>query len=117
MKTKGVVQICNIEYDIIEADDTEKHELDDCFGYCDNDNLEITIWEGLKPSQERDTMFHEIQHAIWDKGGLCDFVAKELGIERDSTKLRDFEEVFIKLQTPHLIGALASLRASKGKKK
>lgn len=51
---------------VLGRDYSVTYELDNGnFGACDTMQNEIEVREGLPPSEERDTVLHEVMHAIW----------------------------------------------------
>lgn len=51
---------------ILGRDYSLTYELDSGdFGACDTMQNEIEVREGLPPIEERDTVLHEVMHAVW----------------------------------------------------
>lgn len=109
-KRLGELELGGVLFDIFEGTEEDIHHLADCYGFCDNENQEIWLQAGMKPTQFRQVLLHEIQHAIFEHSGILNFMADTLRVTRGSEKLRSFEEQFIRINTPHLIRAMASLK-------
>lgn len=66
MKIPNKVKIGAHSYDIIFQDDVEE---DGVFGTCRPRKLKIYIDDGVPKSQQEDTFFHEVLHAIFHQTG------------------------------------------------
>lgn len=112
-KRLGYVDICGIPFEVVEVDADSKSEafedIDDCWGYCDPATSRIVLRKGMTPSQFRNTIAHEGQHAIWDNSGLTELVASALKKPREHARVAEFEEQFIRMLTPHLLRFLVSV--------
>lgn len=76
------VNIVGIQYDIIvDAEVFYKKivEIDDLnlIGYCDSQGARILLKPGLARAIEKDTLTHEIAHAVWAAVGLGEIKAAD----------------------------------------
>ena len=67
MKIPKKVKIGAHEYKIVFRDDLD----DDNFGVCRPRKLSIFIDEDVPQSQQEETFFHEVLHAIFSQNGLA----------------------------------------------
>ncbi len=104
MKKLGTLQICGLPYDVFVGNWKDEVELKDNYGLCDSGNQVIWIREGHKPEQFKNTLIHEILHALIIESGA----RLTLGENAAET-----EEALIQILTPHLIAGLDSLAAWK----
>ena len=80
---------------------TSKHA--DSNGYIDYNKTELLIRPGQSATRERETVMHEVLHAIWDLAGLSD----ENIVNRISPLLLDTLR-----RNPHLVDFLLEKRDS-----
>ncbi len=85
--------IMSIQYD----DDNRLKEIDDLNGLCDFDTGRIWIQRKQTPIMERDTVLHEVLHALLDQTGAKRRF-KEVGT--------DFEEEMVVELTPRILQVL-----------
>lgn len=62
MESKKIINICGVPYTITECDD--KFNVDTHFGMVDYTGCDIRINKGLTKAGKRETLCHEILHAI-----------------------------------------------------
>lgn len=72
-------------------------------GVTDTSTAEIHVREGLSPSLERDAIAHELLHAFLYATGLAHVIEARIG-----AGYADFEEVLVRVATPHLVGFFES---------
>lgn len=77
------VRVANVTYNIV-IDEVELHkkiiDVDlHLYGYCEVEQANIYIKPGLAPDIERDTLCHELGHAVWSAVGLTEGKRKEEG--------------------------------------
>lgn len=66
------IDVMGVEYTIIEYSELIP---DDCLGLCFPETKEIHLHKSIR---DRDTMIHEIVHAIFFEGGLCQGISREM---------------------------------------
>lgn len=113
MKLLGKVDICGVPHNVWEASEDEDHQLEGAHGYYTRGKIMLS--DELSAEAFLSTAFHEIQHAVWDNSGMLDHVAAVLDLPRTHAKVNALEELLIRIQTPHLIAALKSLKTLKVK--
>lgn len=77
-------------------------DMGDDLGQCDHDRLCIFVRTGQSPAQEKDTIVHECVHMFLLVTGLRHLL-------EGNSKAADFvafEETFVRVATPHLVGYL-----------
>lgn len=77
-------------------------DMGDDLGQCDHDRLCIFVRTGQSPAQEKDTIVHECVHMFLLVTGLRHLL-------EGNSKAADFvafEETFVRIATPHLVGYL-----------
>lgn len=110
------LDVCGISFPVIRATPEEvptlasESELLD--GFFDAENGRIVIRKGLSPSLERDAIAHEAMHAFLYTSGLQELMKQAMG----EKKFRGFEEVLVRVATPHLSKFFASPKPAKSKK-
>lgn len=77
------VRVANVDYKIV-VDAVQLHakaiDIDlRIYGYCDVEQATIYIKPGLALGIERDTLSHELGHAVWSAVGLTEGKHKEEG--------------------------------------
>ncbi len=102
----GDVSICGIPYHVEERTTDEDHNLQNAYGYCVHGQCLIVVASGLVPELFRNTLLHEIQHAIWEHSG----------VRQLKPTVDDYEESFIQTFTPHWIAATGSIKKWKATK-
>lgn len=55
--------------------------MPDSFGHCVCEDTTILVAKKQSESQKRETLVHEIEHAIWDVAGLCGTGGEEAPLE------------------------------------
>ena len=88
-KLPSKVYVLGHEY-LIEEMSEKLHKEREAYGDCCNDKKLIRIYCGAVLSVTRDTLFHEILHAIWHLSYLQNSEEEEKAISRISTALIGF---------------------------
>ena len=79
MESKKVIKICGVPYTITECDD--KFNVDTHFGMVDYTGCDIRINKGLTKAGKRETLCHEILHAILIHIGRTDLSDDETFVQ------------------------------------
>lgn len=77
-------------------------DMGDDLGQCDHEHIRIYVRTGQSEAQEKDTIMHECVHMFLLVTGLRHMLEA-------SVKVPDFaafEETFVRVATPHLVGYL-----------
>lgn len=107
------LDICHIPVAIYEDSPKRDEALAGCYGYCSVDGQKIVVEEGLSPEQFRETLLHEIRHFIWAQSGIRYTIAAYWGEEPGSPRMVEFEEMFLRLETLHIIAVLKEMKKLK----
>ncbi len=105
MKHLGNVLICGAAYPVLEGNSGECEEMDGANGVCLTGARQIWLKEGMPTSKTADILVHEILHAIHDGAGMLYMTAAALGLNEDDPRLVAWEEVLVRLLTPHIAAA------------
>lgn len=92
------VVVAPATYDIAIDHDGRLDDLDELDGLCDFSRRRIWIKDHLAPSSERDTVLHEILHAVVDQLDLKRRFKEEVD--------KQFEEDVVYALTPRLLALL-----------
>ena len=79
MESKKIINICGVPYTITECDD--KFNVDTHFGMVDYTGCDIRINKGLTKAGKRETLCHEILHAILIHIGRTDLSDDETFVQ------------------------------------
>lgn len=79
MESKKIINICGVPYTITECDD--KFNVDTHFGMVDYTGCDIRINKGLTKAGKRETLCHEILHAILVHIGRNELSADETFVQ------------------------------------
>lgn len=109
MKPKyiGTIDAAGIPFKVYMVDQP-KSDKSEAFGTTNRITHEIEIKRGMSKEFTFDTLLHEVQHAIWECSGLYELVVRA-GVDKPF----EFEELFIRVMTPHLVKALKSVERLK----
>jgi len=108
MRKLGEVLAAGIPYSVFEA--PAEGELEENLGLCRYGRHQIFVREGLSPEAAKDTLFHEISHAVWNESGAKQLLKGSIAERLDVDEL---EETLIQILTPHFLRAMASIAAWK----
>lgn len=97
------IDIAGAVYEVIFTDDEECEELEGRYGYTDLDRKIIVIRKTDSIETQQDTMVHEIAHAFCQEVGLKAFFDLSLPAKTDRY---DWEESFISIIAPHIVGLI-----------
>ena len=111
----GTVDICGHKFPVIEKTSDEDQSLETCSGYIRFKPQEIVIEAAMEPEAFRDVLLHEVLHGILHLSGATDVIATAMGTDRSNPAVDTLEESFIRIVTPHLVAALASMKGLKVK--
>lgn len=103
-KLIGKIITAGIEYKVYSCSDDI---MDSCFGKTFTATQEI--WLGpMTKTMFQDTLYHEALHALWHSSGLHQLVQNS-----GTMTPHNFQELFIRIITPHLIPTLDQVRSIK----
>lgn len=91
MKRPYRIKIGPHRYKVIGDAKAERHLDHDRLAECDTARAEIRVRPGQAPTQERDSVLHEVLHACWDQTALRD---------------HDIEEQVVSSLAPILLGVI-----------
>jgi hypothetical protein len=101
----------NVQFPVYRATPDEVPELLDggavLDGYVDFERCCIYVREGQSETQERDTIMHEAVHAFLSVTGLKHLLK---GAVKKKIDFEEFEELFVRIATPHLVAVASELR-------
>lgn len=96
------IDVCGILFPVLRAHPDDVPELVEedrlLDGFVDFERGIIFVREGLSPTQERDTIAHETFHAFIATTGIGHLLRDRIGAE----KADEFEELLVRIATPHL---------------
>ncbi len=112
------VEICSIEYPIryVSAKRMKKEAGVSCWGCVDAKKYIIYLDRELlkNPTLLRDTLIHEAAgHCVWDASGIGHWMQTQI---RNRRRFFEFQEVFVRWSTPHIIATIKSLGFLKDRK-
>jgi len=83
---------------------------DDVCGLCDSVKQDIWLRTGLGETFERETLLHELLHAMFDMTGL----SHELGVEKEENIIRRLSPVLLDflMSNPHILPYLLGEKAN-----
>ena len=117
MKHLGNVLICGAAYPVLEGNAGECEEMDGANGVCLTGERQIWLKEGMPASKVNDILTHEVLHGINDGAGVIYATAAALGLHEDDPRLRAWEEVLVRILTPHITAAFGPARLGLAPKK
>lgn len=109
MRHVGTLTFAGTPYEVVEGSAREFSQLEDAYGFWDEENQRLLILEGQGPSRFRRTTNHEALHAIIGEAGAGCFFAGD-----DDEERKESQERFIRVVEPHL-GVLPDLLAIGGR--
>jgi hypothetical protein len=109
MKKKlGAVSVCGAKYRVFQGDFSDRGELETCHGLCDPSNYEIWLHTGMPATKLSLTLVHETLHAIIGASGAIQSTAAALGVKTGDERLEEWEEMFVRVLTPHVFAAFGT---------
>ncbi len=113
MKLPEAIDVCGIEYAIRFVGPgrmSRESGVDECYGCVDFEKGVIYLDRALKksPTRLRDTLYHEIGHALMESSGLGWWLKREVGLH--GRKWHRFQETFIRLFCPVMITTFRPLK-------
>ncbi len=112
------VEVCGIEYPIhyVTAKRMKKEAGVVCWGCVDAKKYRIYLDKELldNPTLLHDTLVHEAAgHCVWDASGIGHWMQTQI---RNKKRFYEFQEVFVRWNTPHVIATIKSIRVLKDSK-
>ena len=110
------VAICGLNIPVRVGTPKDCADLAGAYGCYDVDTA--TIWLNADtPAHAASFWFvHEILHALLNLSGLLYATARIFGVERDSKQMEEWEEITVRVLTPHVLETFgAALRARGGR--
>jgi hypothetical protein len=98
MRRLGKLTICGLAWNVYEGTVKNKDNLSAVYGFCDHAKQEIWVAEGMSPSMFRDTLRHEVRHAILEHSGAESYLKSVLKPEVDADVVI---ETLVRILTPH----------------
>ena len=108
MKKKVFVNIAGQPYEIIASNAQEYPVLDKAYGVCNSNNHTILILEDLPDAKFQHTLTHEVIHALIAESGAAYATAAALGVDEDDPRVNAWEEMFVRVMTPHVAAAFGT---------
>lgn len=108
MKIVGHVDICGFDYSICLASSKEVSELQNADGWCDWENCRIYLRNNLSKKRLKDTLMHEILHAIFESSGISGQLL--LLKNKDFDAAEELEELIIRMLTPNMLLVMRQLK-------
>ena len=102
-KKLRTVPICGVKVPVYVVQPGMVPDMGDDMGQCDHNRLAIFVRAGQHPTQERDTVMHELAHMFLILSGIRSMLEAQFG-KRDG--FDEFEESLVRVATPHLVGYL-----------
>ncbi len=106
------VDICGLSHRIVFVGKKrmkKEASVGGCFGCVDANKCVIYLARKLleNPTLLRDTLIHEVVgHCLWNASGIGHWMQTQI---RNKKKAYEFQEVFVRWHTPHVITTLRSL--------
>jgi len=117
MKKKVFVNIAGQPYEIIASDAQTYPVLDKAYGVCNSNNHTILILEDLPEAKFAHTLTHEVLHALIAESGGAYATAAAMGVGEDDPKVNAWEEMFVRVMTPHVLAAFGAPMLNHGKRR
>lgn len=109
MRILGTLDICGHPYSVQEGTAEDCPTLSHASGCCDHDHQVLWIHSAQTVTNYRDTIVHEVMHALWTESGLDDVMMAATRWTRDSAELAALEETTLRILVPHLIRAMQGI--------
>jgi Zn-dependent peptidase ImmA (M78 family) len=93
------VKVCGLVYWVTSSDVDDCSDLQEARGFTNLDTNRIVIRKNMPAHMQRETLVHELLHAIWYHSGVW----KRIGLTDRK------EEDMISTITPHLVAALVDI--------
>ena len=116
MKVPKAIHVCGLRYAIVFVGPTrmaKESGVAECYGCVDFEKGIIYLDKALRksPSRLRDTLFHEVGHALMESSGFGWWLKREVGLH--GRKWQRFQETLIRLATPIMITTFRSIKGIK----
>jgi hypothetical protein len=102
VKKIGVIDIGGTPHDVCLGTHKDTKNLGDAFGAYEAASCQIWVEEGMPKAKTEETLTHETLHAIWQIAGVNYATAASLGISADDPRIAIWEEMIVRVLTPHM---------------
>lgn len=104
-KKQSKIRVCGIWYEIVSMSEEDEPQLEGAEGLCDHKNCRIVLKTGIDQNRVKDTLVHEILHALINESGVRNEL--ETLAHKDAGEV---EERIVRMLTPHLCDLLEQLK-------
>lgn len=102
MRKLGTLDISGTAHDVCIGNSSDHPALGGAAGVYESDHLRIWLEAGLPKRKIEEVLTHETLHAIWYLAGVNYATAAALGLSADDPRLAAWEEMLVRILTPHV---------------
>jgi hypothetical protein len=113
MKALGHMPVCGVDLPVKAGDEKDNSDLTKAYGCFDLDTSTVWLDENLPRHAADFWRTHEALHAVLNLSGAIYATAAALGMKRDDPRIDEWEEMIVRVLTPHIIETFGPARVRK----